>query len=64
MSFVTEIVRHSSFAPFTIPHAAAEDTEIDGYLIPKDVPILVNIMSLNMEPKVWKDPETFRYNNI
>uniref|UniRef100_A0A8C0IXW1 Unspecific monooxygenase n=1 Tax=Chelonoidis abingdonii TaxID=106734 RepID=A0A8C0IXW1_CHEAB len=35
-AFISEILRHTSFIPFTIPHRATKETILSGYLIPQD----------------------------
>uniref|UniRef100_A0A8C3RXA2 Cytochrome P450 1A n=1 Tax=Chelydra serpentina TaxID=8475 RepID=A0A8C3RXA2_CHESE len=36
-AFISEILRHTSFIPFTIPHRSMKETIINGYLIPQDI---------------------------
>ena len=59
-AYITEILRHSSFVPFTLPHTSAKDTTINGYLIPQGASIMVSFMSLNWDSNVWENPDLFR----
>ncbi|XP_033630841.1 cytochrome P450 1A1-like [Asterias rubens] len=54
-----EVLRYSSVVPFTIPHTTTRDTHLNGYPIPKDTVIFVNLYSINQDPTVWQNPEEF-----
>nr|ABX10186.1 cytochrome P450 1A1 [Pagrus major] len=58
-AFILEILRHSSFLPFTIPHCTTKDTSLNGYFIPKDTCVFVNQWQINHDPELWKDPSSF-----
>ncbi|XP_054464279.1 cytochrome P450 1A1 [Anoplopoma fimbria] len=58
-AFILEILRHSSFLPFTIPHCTTKDTSLNGYFIPKDTCVFINQWQVNHDPELWKDPSTF-----
>lgn len=60
MAYLTEIIRHSSFMPFSVPHSPVEDTVVNNYLVPKEANILFNFMSLNWDPEVFGDHQVFR----
>lgn len=60
MSFLTEVMRHSCFVPFTLPHSPSEKTVLNGYTLPKGTTLFVSLMSLNLDPDVFEDAETFR----
>ncbi|OQV16630.1 Cytochrome P450 2E1 [Hypsibius exemplaris] len=55
-----EIHRICYFVPFSVPHAASEDVEFEGYLIPKGTEIWPLVCHHFMNPDVWGDPEVFR----
>lgn len=59
MAFIYEMMRFTSFLPLTIPHSTTTDTSIMGYHIPKDTVIFVNQWSINHDPEMWSDPESF-----
>ncbi|XP_068432658.1 cytochrome P450 1A1 [Clinocottus analis] len=58
-AFILELLRHSSFLPFTIPHCTTRDTSLNGYFIPKDTCVFINQWQVNQDPELWKDPSTF-----
>ncbi|GLJ31908.1 hypothetical protein SUGI_0642260 [Cryptomeria japonica] len=45
--------------PLMIPHRATSSCEIEGFLIPKDTQVLVNVWALRRDPTVWKEPSKF-----
>lgn len=55
---VKEIFRYHPPGPLLLPHKANEDTEINGYFIPKDTQVLVNVWSIGRDPSVWPNPES------
>lgn len=57
---LSELIRVSSVAPVTPPHRATQDTKLNGYFIPKDSMIMVNLYSLFQDQEHWGDPEVFR----
>lgn len=59
-AFFLEILRHSSFLPFTIPHCTSKDTSLNGYFIPKDTCVFINQWQINHDPELWKDPTSFK----
>lgn len=60
MAYLTELIRHTCFVPFTVFHSPLEDTVMDNYLIPKEANILVSFMSLNWDSKVFEDQQSFK----
>ncbi|XP_072552005.1 cytochrome P450 1A1 [Salminus brasiliensis] len=58
-SFITEMFRHSTFVPFTIPHCTTKDTSLNGYFIPKDTCVFINQWQINHDPEQWKEPSLF-----
>ena len=59
MAFIYEVMRFSSFVPLTIPHSTTTDTTIMGYAVPKDTVVFINQWSINHDPAIWLQPETF-----
>lgn len=57
---LSEVLRISSTVPLAIAHSSVEDTEFNGFFIPKDTMILANIRGVHMDPLIWGDPESFR----
>ncbi|KAJ6465391.1 cytochrome P450 [Mycena sanguinolenta] len=56
---VTELLRWHSVAPLGVPHAAIEDTVVNGYLIPKGSVIIANLWNMLNDPKTYPSPERF-----
>ncbi|XP_022650944.1 cytochrome P450 307a1-like isoform X2 [Varroa destructor] len=42
-----------------IPHVATQNTELQGYHIPKDTMVMFNICDLNFNPELWDKPAKF-----
>jgi len=59
-AIIDEAVRWKHFAPQGLPHEAAVDMTLGGYNIPKGTQIFFNFFSLHHNPKLWKEPDTFR----
>ncbi|KAG6936566.1 cytochrome P450 1A1-like, partial [Chelydra serpentina] len=59
-AFISEILRHTSFIPFTIPHRSMKETIINGYLIPQDICIFVNMYQVNHDKTLWENADLFR----
>ena len=56
---IAETLRLSSLAPLAIPHKATVDTTLQGYNIPKETTVLINLWSLHHDPTIWDDPHSF-----
>ena len=56
---IHEILRLSCYFPFGLPHATSADTTINGYFIPKDTFVMVNLHSLTRDERYWEEPEKF-----
>ncbi len=56
---IHEILRHAPAFPMSIPHATIADTTIDGYFIPKNTPVSINLYSLTRDDLYWEEPEKF-----
>ncbi|XP_045191252.2 vitamin D 25-hydroxylase-like [Mercenaria mercenaria] len=59
-AFIHEVLRYCSIAPQSVPHTVMEDTEFEGYTIPKNSIVLFIIYTLLMDKEKWGDPENFR----
>lgn len=55
-----EVFRLHPPGPFLIPHKAETDTELNGYMIPKDAQILVNLWKIGRDPSAWSNPDIFQ----
>ncbi|KAI0770514.1 cytochrome P450 [Fomes fomentarius] len=58
-AIVKEVLRWHVGGPLGMPHLSTSDGEYDGYLIPKDSILLVNVWSISRDPKRYPDPEKF-----
>jgi len=56
---IDEIFRFSSVVPLSIPHRVFENTDIEGYFIPKNSIIFPNIYACHFDKDVWKNPFDF-----
>ncbi len=56
---LAESMRYRTIGPLALPHKAAEDTEIGGYLIPAGTQVLGNIYSIHHNPAYWESPNEF-----
>lgn len=57
---LTEVMRINPSVPMTVPHRVVKDTTLNGYTIPKDTFVLINLWSLFQDREHWGDPEVFR----
>ncbi|URE48978.1 Cytochrome P450 [Musa troglodytarum] len=54
-----EALRLHPSTPLSLPHFSYEECEVDGYRIPSNSRLLVNIWAIGRDPKVWADPLVF-----
>lgn len=58
-AFILETLRHASVIPFSIPHTTTKDTTLNGYRIPKDTVVFVNLHSVAYDDSKFDDPTKF-----
>ncbi|CAA2978654.1 ferruginol synthase-like [Olea europaea subsp. europaea] len=56
---VKETFRLHPAIPFLVPHKADDDAEINGYMVPKNAQILVNVWASGRDSNTWSSPESF-----
>lgn len=57
---LTELFRVCSIAPVAPPHRVTKDTTLNGYFIPKESMVVINLYSVFQDREHWGDPEVFR----
>ncbi|KAK3725306.1 hypothetical protein QZH41_002592 [Actinostola sp. cb2023] len=56
---ILETLRISAPAPMGVPHKAMVDTTVQGYSIPKDTTVILNVWAIHHNKDDWKHPEIF-----
>ncbi|XP_019640006.1 PREDICTED: cytochrome P450 2U1-like [Branchiostoma belcheri] len=56
---LAEVQRINTILPYSVPHAVSRDTTLNGYNIPDDAVILVNLWSVHMDPQLFPEPDKF-----
>ncbi|KAG8313366.1 hypothetical protein J6590_001833 [Homalodisca vitripennis] len=59
-ALIMEVLRFTNIATVSVPHRAKRQVNLDSYIIPKDVTILVSLYSVHMDEQHWGDPHNFR----
>ncbi|XP_066270863.1 cytochrome P450 2U1-like [Branchiostoma lanceolatum] len=57
---LAEVQRIKPIAPLSVPHAVSRDTTLNGYNIPQESWIWVNLWSVHMDPKLFPEPNQFQ----
>lgn len=57
---ITEVQRMWLVTPIIGPRRCFDDTSLENYVIPKNVPILVNVYSIHMDPEIFPEPSKFK----
>ncbi|XP_011146829.1 probable cytochrome P450 305a1 [Harpegnathos saltator] len=57
---IIECQRIWSIFPIIGPRRVLADTTLEGYTIPKNVIVLMNVFAHNMDPELYPDPESFK----
>ena len=58
-AFIQETLRHRPPNPIALPHATTKDTTLNGYFIPENTMVFLNLYSLTRDERYWEEPEQF-----
>ena len=59
-AFIMEVQRCANVVPLAVPHAVtSDDVVFNGYKIPKNTPILLNLDSVLKDPDIFENPLQF-----
>jgi cytochrome P450 len=56
---IHEMLRHAHSFPLALPASTTTDTTINGYFIPKDTAVFMNLYGLTRDERFWEEPEKF-----
>ncbi|KAL3831174.1 hypothetical protein ACJIZ3_019976 [Penstemon smallii] len=56
---IKEVLRLHPPAPLLVPRKSEVDVEINGYIIPKNSQIFVNVWAIGRDSSIWPNPNTF-----
>nr|BBA21568.1 flavonoid 3',5'-hydroxylase [synthetic construct] len=54
-----ETFRKHPSTPLNLPRISTEECEVEGFRIPKNTRLIVNIWAIGRDPKVWENPLDF-----
>ncbi|CAI9115906.1 OLC1v1016919C1 [Oldenlandia corymbosa var. corymbosa] len=57
---INETLRMFPPGPLLVPHQSSEDCTVEGYRVPKNTMLLVNLWAIQNDPKLWEDPRKFK----
>ncbi|GAB2267132.1 hypothetical protein Dimus_002117 [Dionaea muscipula] len=54
-----ETFRRHPVVPLNIPRVASEPCQVNGYYIPKNARLFVNVWAMGQDPELWENPQNF-----
>ncbi|XP_021691637.2 cytochrome P450 81Q32 [Hevea brasiliensis] len=57
---ISEVMRMYPAGPLLVPHESSEECSIGGYRVPPGTMLLVNMWSIQNDPRVWEEPKKFK----
>ncbi|XP_050213299.1 cytochrome P450 81Q32-like [Mercurialis annua] len=57
---INEVMRIYPAGPLLVPHESSEECYIGGYRIPAGTMLLVNMWSIQNDPRYWEEPTKFK----
>lgn len=57
---ILETLRLHPPAPLAIPHVSSEEVSIEGFNVPADTMVMINIWAMQRDPALWKEATCFK----
>ncbi|KAK3097001.1 hypothetical protein FSP39_005504 [Pinctada imbricata] len=57
---IKETLRNACVLPIGFPHRNTQETELNGYYIPADSMVIMNIWAIHHDEEEWEDPYSFK----
>ncbi|KAJ9186795.1 hypothetical protein P3X46_002329 [Hevea brasiliensis] len=57
---ISEVMRMYPPGPLLVPHESSEECSIGGYRVPPGTMLIVNMWSIQNDPRVWEEPRKFK----
>ncbi|XP_019174303.1 PREDICTED: isoflavone 2'-hydroxylase-like [Ipomoea nil] len=57
---LNEIMRMFPAGPLLVPHESSEECTVGGYRVPAGTMLMINVYSIQRDPKYWDEPEKFK----